>query len=249
MVKDRKKSTGKSDFKVLISKDGPYLVSGGLSLGKEIVIIGQDGQPETWQAGESYPRQENYALCRCGNSRNMPYCDGSHTTSGFDGTETASRKKYIERASMTTGPAVDLTDAQDLCAGARFCHKAGGTWANVKKSDDPKARDVAVQSACNCPAGRLVAWDKTSRDPIEPVFTPSISLTEDPQAKASGPIWLKGNIPFESADGYKYETRNRVTLCRCGRSGRKPYCDGTHVSIKFTDGDQSLGTEARKAKT
>jgi CDGSH-type Zn-finger protein len=37
------------------------------------------------------------------------------------------------------------------------------------------------------------------------------------------------------ADGAPYEVRNRVTLCRCGASRNKPFCDGTHASIGFKD--------------
>jgi CDGSH-type Zn-finger protein len=56
----------------------------------------------------------------------------------------------------------------------------------------------------------------------------------------SGPIWAKGGITVEAADGFQYEVRNRVTLCRCGASKNKPFCDGTHCSIKFNDGDETL---------
>jgi CDGSH-type Zn-finger protein len=38
-----------------------------------------------------------------------------------------------------------------------------------------------------------------------------------------------------SGDGAAYETRNRVTLCRCGQSSNKPFCDGTHASVGFKD--------------
>jgi CDGSH-type Zn-finger protein len=38
-----------------------------------------------------------------------------------------------------------------------------------------------------------------------------------------------------AADGFRYEIRNRVTLCRCGASKNKPFCDGTHAAIKFRD--------------
>lgn len=37
------------------------------------------------------------------------------------------------------------------------------------------------------------------------------------------------------ADGFRYEVRNRVILCRCGASRNKPFCDGTHAPVKFKD--------------
>ena len=45
-----------------------------------------------------------------------------------------------------------------------------------------------------------------------------------------GPIWVRGGIPVASADGKTYEVRNRLTLCRCGRSANKPFCDGSHAA-------------------
>jgi hypothetical protein len=85
----------------------------------------------------------------------------------------------------------------------------------------------------NCPAGRLVAWDKSSGQTIEPHLPVSIGLIEDPAEACAGPIWLRGGIAVVAADGFEYEVRNRVTLCRCGASRNKPFCDGTHASIKF----------------
>jgi len=234
--------------KVKITKNGPYLVSGGLPLGKEKSMVGKEGEPETWENGDGYPKQENYALCRCGNSKNKPFCDGSHAATGFDGTETASKHKYHRQANRVEGPGIFLADAPSFCSAARFCHLAGGTWANVKKSGDPRAKKMAQQTACNCPSGRLVVYDKKTGKIIEPKFTPSISLIEDTQAKVSGPVWLKGGIELESADGKKYEVRNRCTVCRCGKSGNKPFCDGTHISARFNDGDASVNAKAQKKK-
>ena len=226
--------------KVVISKNGPYLVSGNLSLGKEISEVGKEGEPEKWVKGKQYPARENYALCRCGQSKNKPFCDGTHASVGFDGTETASRKTYAEQAEKIEGPGVDLKDAESLCAAGRFCHPKGGTWNLTLESGDPGKSKSAIQQACNCPSGRLVAYDKKTGEPIESKCAPSISLLEDPQAKSSGPIWVKGGVAIESEGGKSYETRNRVTLCRCGRSSNKPFCDGSHIKIRFSDGDESL---------
>lgn len=227
--------------KIVVSKNGPYLVSGGLPLGKEISVVGEEGEPEQWVKGEQYPVRESYSLCRCGQSRTKPFCDGIHARVGFDGTEKASRKPYVEQSEQTEGPGLDLGDAESLCASARFCIPKGGTWELTLGSDDPGKRRTAIQQAGNCPSGRLVAYDKKTGKPIEPKFVPSISLLEDPQARASGPLWVKGGVAIESEGGEAYETRNRVTLCRCGRSSNKPFCDGNHISVRFNDGDESLG--------
>jgi len=48
-----------------------------------------------------------------------------------------------------------------------------------------------------------------------------------------GPYWVRGGVRIESADGHVWETRNRVTLCRCGASSNKPFCDATHDEIGF----------------
>jgi len=62
---------------------------------------------------------------------------------------------------------------------------------------------------------------------------PAIGLVEDPSKGTSGPLWVKGGIPIEAADGFEYAKRNRVTLCRCGRSHKKPFCDGSHAAAGF----------------
>ncbi len=219
----------KKNVRIKITKDGPYIVSGGVPLTREIVVVGSDGEPVKWEKGPAFPKQDTYALCRCGRSKDKPFCDGSHTEAGFDGTETAGRDAYLEHAEKTFGPGLDLTWSPEFCAVARFCHRGEEAWNYAERSDDPEARKVAIEEACNCPSGSLVAWDKTTGAAIEPECKPSISLTEKPQDGTEGPLWVKGGIPIESADGFEYETRNRVTLCRCGRSKRKPFCDGSHL--------------------
>ena len=226
--------------KIKVTKNGPYLVSGNVPLDKALIIGDADGMPTNWEFGQEYPAKENYSLCRCGSSKNMPFCDGSHIKANFDGTETAVRKPCMEQAETTHGPDLDLNDVEPLCAIARFCHRAGDTWTLTQHSDDPRSKEIAIQEACDCPSGRLIARDQKSGKAYEPEFTPSISVIEDIPKKVSGPLWVKGGVQIEAADGFQYEIRNRVTLCHCGKSKNKPYCDGTHIECKFNDGDKSL---------
>jgi CDGSH-type Zn-finger protein len=226
--------------KIMVSKDGPYLVSGGLPIDKQIIGIGKDGEPDKWVEGKTVPAGDTCALCRCGKSKTKPFCDGTHAKIKFKGAETASKKPHSKHAKIMEGPTLQLKDAADLCASARFCHRGGGTWELTHHSDNPKARELAIEEACDCPSGRLVECDKKTGKVFEKQYKQSISLIEDPQNKVSGPIWLKGGIPVESADGTTYEVRNRQTLCRCGKSQNKPFCDSTHLDVKFNDGDESL---------
>ena len=85
----------------------------------------------------------------------------------------------------------------------------------------------------HCPAGRLVAFNKAAGTTIEEDLPVSIGLIEGPVEDCSGPIWLRGGISLTSADGYQYAVRNRITICRCGASKNKPFCDGSHASINF----------------
>jgi len=233
MVKSKKEllaNSKKKDCKIVVSKNGPYIVYGSLPLTSEIAVLGDEGYPIKWVKGKSYPAKENYALCRCGQSGKKPYCDGSHLKTGFDGTETASREKYLKQAVKINGPDLVLTDVPKLCAGAGFCYsKEGNTWNLTKISNNSNAKKVAIRQACDCPSGRLVAYEKNTGKPIEPDFKPSISLTKWQGEKFIGPLWVKGRVQIESQDGKKYETRNRVTLCRCGRSRNKPFCDNSHI--------------------
>ncbi len=222
--------------KIKVTRNGPYIVTGCVPLAEALIVIGADGEPERWEKGREYPVAASYALCRCGATKNAPFCDGTHLKAGFDGKETAGNAPYLDEAEKTVGPEVDLTWSAKICALARFCHRGGDAWTLAEASDKSENRDLAVQESCDCPSGSLVAWDKKTGQPIEPELSPSIGLIENRESGASGPLWVKGGIPVESADGTVYEIRNRVTLCRCGASENKPFCDGAHVGCAFKSG-------------
>jgi CDGSH-type Zn-finger protein len=224
--------TQEQDMKITITKDGPYLVEGSVPLTSQTMVSDGSGGSKDWIKGDAIEGGSSYKLCRCGQSMNKPFCDGSHLSNGFDGNETASRALYAEQSGAVHGAHLTLTDAEKYCASARFCHPGGGTWKLARSSDEADVQH-AIREAGNCPSGRLVARDVTTGVAIEPKFAPSIGLIEDPDAGVSGPIWVRGGIPIVGANGETYEIRNRVTLCRCGGSSNKPFCDGTHLDIGF----------------
>lgn len=224
------------NMKVVVSKDGPYIVTGGVPLDMQIIEPNEDGLSWNWNRAKSFNKKGEYHLCRCGQSRNKPFCDDSHLKTKFDGKETASRKPFLRAAEVWDGPGLLLRDQEDLCAFARFCDPGGKIWALMENTDDPKTRKLAVREANHCPSGRLVVYDKKDGRPIEEEQPPSISVVEDPALGCSGPLWVRGGIRVESGNGTPYEVRDRVTLCRCGASVNKPFCNGSHASIQFRDG-------------
>ncbi|RDJ00583.1 iron-binding protein [Dyella solisilvae] len=225
----------KTHVQVTVSRNGPYLVVGDIPLAKQTIVADGEGGSENWKEGPPIDHAPSYALCRCGKSQTKPFCDGSHKKNGFDGAETASRQPYLEQAQALNGPVHALTDVENLCAFARFCDPNGQVWNQVAETDDPQVRAAFIRQVNRCPSGRLVAWDRATGEPIEHELPVSIGLIEDPVEACSGPLWLRGGIPVISADGFKYEVRNRVTLCRCGQSKNKPFCDGAHAAVHFRD--------------
>jgi CDGSH-type Zn-finger protein len=221
--------------KIVIAKDGPYLVEGAVPLDEKVMV--NAGDHREYQQGRSFEPGEEYALCRCGKSKNPPFCDGSHIAAGFDGTEVALTTPFDERVEVFEGPTLDLYD-DSRCAFARFCHRAGSeVWTLTEESGDPELRAEAIQAANDCPAGRLVQHDKEAGyAEIEPQLKPRITLLQDPERGVSAPLYVQGGIPLVSAKGFTYEQRNRYALCRCGNSQNKPFCDAMHVTVGYQDG-------------
>ena len=115
-------------MKIKIVKNGPYLVSGGVPLLERIIT--PKGEGYEYQNGRELPQKEIYALCRCGKTSTPPFCDGAHTTCGFDGTG-GLQGRLRQAGGSLPGTGIDLLD--DECAFARFCHREGGTHGNFRK--------------------------------------------------------------------------------------------------------------------
>ena len=225
----------KMQYRIKVIRNGPYLLSGSIPLNRMSIVSSALNGHLAWTTDLQFPSDETYALCRCGKSGNKPFCDGSHLSAGFDGTGIAGQDKCLNSLEVLEGPALILRDHEELCSAANFCHRMENIWNAVEKSDEEPFREIALYEASCCPSGRLVLEDRLSGKPCEPEFEPSASIVEDRSENVSGPIWVKGNIPIESDDGLTYQGRNRVTLCRCGLSENKPFCDGTHIDVGFKE--------------
>jgi CDGSH-type Zn-finger protein/uncharacterized Fe-S cluster protein YjdI len=190
------------------------------------------------------------ALCRCGASKNKPFCDGTHGTIGFssDNNKTAtiatgsdiggasSGEKIIkDRRKDYVGKKITIHDNRRICSHAAECVN---TLPSVFKLNsrpwiDPDAATLEEITSIigKCPSGALsysingVEYrDQNERKPM-------VTVSKNGPYVITGGIDLIGdNIQF--GDG---ASKEHYTLCRCGASSNKPFCDGMHKVINFND--------------
>jgi CDGSH-type Zn-finger protein len=221
----------KTDQAIEVTENGPYHVTGGIPLVRVRKIPGEKkGSFTGWEVYETIETEDEYWLCRCGQSTGKPFCTGMHETVNFDGTETTPTDTYAQRAKTLGGTDITVKDDRGICAHSAFCSNAvTNVWkASPKIDDDAELKQTVVEMVRNCPSGALTL--EMGGKPDEEDLAPEIRVLED------GNYVVRGRIPITRSDGQPIEVRNRMTLCRCGGSKVKPLCDGTHAEIGFTDG-------------
>ena len=153
----------------------------------------------------------NIALCRCGASGIRPFCDGSHRETGFRSDRSVDRE----------GTA------------------SAGDEAATPGSKPRRLRSSPVRNTANRPQPRPVP-NAASRLQPGPVPNAENRAKERPPTitiTPAGPYLVTGGIRLEIADDEWPQdvARQRYPLCRCGHSGRKPFCDGSHANVGFDD--------------
>lgn len=212
---------------IAVSANGPYLVSGGVSVRRRRPITSEHGEPLTWTTTEELVTKERFALCRCGQSSKKPFCDGTHARVGFVADDVAAGF-YAERSKELGGSEINVRDDRSICVHAGFCgSRITNVWKQVANTSDSAVRAQVIAMIERCPSGALT-YQVDGQD-VEPLLPAAIGVVDD------GPLWVTGGVKVTGSDGIEFETRNRVTLCRCGNSANKPLCDGTRKQIEFRD--------------
>lgn len=197
----------KTDFTISPRPDGPLVVKGVRRIKGEY--------------GAELEVKAVTALCRCGHSGNKPFCDGSHKVVGFrsdDDTTPAGRDRLIPYE----GSEVTVTYNPRLCSHAAECARIAGHVFNsnekpwVQPDKGTRADIEAVIAAC--PSGALAFPGPEHRLPAG---------RADIEVEPNGPYWVLGATMEADAPG-EGSCPDKFVLCRCGLSGNKPYCDGTH---------------------
>ena len=219
------------DKKITVRPKGSYLVRGEIPLVRKSQVMSEHGEPLSWKDEGIISADGDYRLCRCGQSKSKPFCDGTHTLVEFDGTEAADTGHISGRATIRRSPAIYIQDDHSICVHSGFCRdRISDIWKMRRESQDAQVLAQIIDKIDNCPSGALAYALEADGEMVEPDIPQEIVVIPD------GPLWVSGGIPVERSDGLPLETRNRVTLCRCGASAIKPLCDGTHKEIGFSDG-------------
>ena len=218
------------EMRIQVMNGGPYVVSGGVPLKEMAPVQTLNGENVDWHVlREIDESRDMYALCRCGRSNDKPYCDGSHATSEWPEAETADRRPMADRASRIEGAAGVMLDDESVCIGAGFCGtKTTNAWDLIDEEGD-EARERVTAMVGRCPTGRLAIIPAGEEGLVEPALGAEIAVVP------GGPLWVRGGVNVESADGTPWEVQNRRTLCRCGASNNKPFCDGAHSDLHFDE--------------
>ena len=224
-------SSGKK--KISVIRNGPYQVRGGVPLVRKTQVVSEYGEPLTWEKnGEIEIEAKVYILCRCGHSKKRPFCDGAHRESGFDGTEDAETDGSSDSTfTYPGGTRLVVTNDPVLCMNSGFCRMQNVDISEIiASSDDTMMRSLAIAMVERCPSGALTYKIEEGDVDIEPDYPEQIADTVEitSDGPIEGPLWVTGGIEIERSDGKPFLRRNRVTLCKCGLSGIKPLCDGTH---------------------
>lgn len=227
-------SDNNSSPKITVS-GGPLMVSGGIPLVRAWKRV-EEKHPVAWEFGEEIDTTDHlqpngdYWLCRCGHSSTKPFCDLTHRAIGFDGSHNPPAGTYAERSDSMQGTGVVVGDDRAICQHAGFCAKhRDNVWKMVGRTADEAVREEMIGMIHRCPSGALTHRPERDAANEEPDYPVRIAVLNNSS------YWVTGSVPIELKDAEPLETRPRVTLCRCGESGTKPLCDGTHEKVGFTD--------------
>lgn len=218
--------------KILLLPNGPYYLLNDMEPKVVENLQNSEGQPLSTLRG--------VALCRCGASKNKPFCDGTHGTIGFSSENKTQDNNPIikDKRKNYVGKEITIHDNRKICSHAAECvnNLPSVFKFNARPWINPDAADKQqiINTIKKCPSGALgYSIDEVEYKDQERMSM--VTVSKDGPYTITGVIDLIGdNIQF--AEGFSKE---HYTLCRCGASNNKPFCDGMHITINFKDNDKN----------
>ena len=180
--------------------------------------------------GDRLPTKPVIALCRCGGSANKPFCDGTHAKQGFSGEKLTDGSK--DKRDNYKGKKITMHDNRGICSHSGNCTDNLASVFRLKTEPwiDPVGAEaeVIIETIRKCPSGAL-SYSIEDVEHRDQERKPTITVSKD------GPYYVTGGIELINERRGEDASTEHFTLCRCGGSKNKPFCDGTHWNIKFED--------------
>ena len=212
--------------RIVVAENGPYLVTNAAAVRSHL--------------GEPLRVPPQLALCRCGQSGDKPFCDGSHARTGFSGAKDP--KRVPDRRDTYPGTQVTIFDNRGICQHSGFCTDrlptVFRTDAEPFVAPSGGRMDEIVRAVRDCPSGALsLAFDDTEARDLADWHGRRQQAIE---VSLDGPYRVTGAIPLADAAGEEVprasgSSREHYALCRCGHSQNKPFCSGMHWYVQFRD--------------
>jgi len=211
-----------------LEKDGPLKVTG----------------LETFlnSRGEAIATMKVVALCRCGASKNKPFCDGTHSRIGF--TDEKADDCVADQLDTYEGSEITILDNRGVCSHAGYCTSGlPAVWRSAIEPwvvSDGADKETIVETIRKCPSGALSYLEEGQ---LRTDFHDSAQI----QVSRDGPYYVRGGVELKDCDFGAGASREHYVLCRCGASRNKPFCDGNHWYAGFHDDEALTISMAAKA--
>ncbi|MEX0790219.1 MAG: thiamine pyrophosphate-binding protein, partial [Actinomycetota bacterium] len=193
--------------------------------------------------GEEIATSRSLRLCRCGHSQTKPFCDNTHARIGW--TDEKSDERVPDRLDVYEGSQITIRDNRGICSHAGYCTSClPEVWKmGTEPWIDPDGADAEkiIETIHKCPSGAL-SYERDGEVHTEFHDQPAIFVS------SNGPYRVTGGIALDAEPG-EGASREHFTLCRCGQSRNKPFCDGSHWYAGFKDDEALTISQANRARS
>jgi CDGSH-type Zn-finger protein/ferredoxin len=207
-------------IRIELVKNGPIKLS---AEGEDFPVLRANEDSEIKAEGPAF-------LCRCGASRNKPFCDGAHASEGY------SDENRCENDALQSheAPGITVHFNRAICSGAAKCVRNlpevfvsdSEDWIHPEKA----SVDEVIATVSLCPSGALT-YTLAGQTRVRENSKVSVNIVKN------GPYEVTGPVKFDAPRWSQNASKTNFALCRCGKSSNSPFCDYSHGEKGWRDSD------------